>query len=244
MPDNRKHRGQHPADAQLFDFTQWPKLQQAVRDMSWLLSHGYAEKSVLKLVGDRYRLRERQRLAVLRSSCSSQAALHRRATELNAEQLSGHVLYIDGFNVLITIESALSRGLIFEGVDSCYRDLASIHGSYKKVLETEKAILLIGELLDKLSVEKSIWYFDRPVSNSGKLKQIVLDLADKMHWNVEVLLHSNPDKVLKDCGQAVASTDSVVLDAATAWFNLTRFIIEKHFQELNVLPMGQLAVSS
>ena len=244
MPDNRKHRGQHPADAQLFDFTQWPKLQQAVRDMSWLLSHGYAEKSVLKLVGDRYRLKERQRLAVLRSACSSQAALHRRSTELNAEQLQNKTLYLDGFNVLITIESALSKGLIFEGVDSCYRDLASIHGSYKKVLETEKAILLIGELLDRLSLTKSIWYFDRPVSNSGKLKQIVLDLADKMNWKVEVELHSNPDKVLKECGLPVASSDSVVLDAAASWFNLARFIIEKHFHDIDVLPMGQLAVSN
>ena len=40
MPDSRKHRGQHPSDAKLFGRSQLPKLQQAVRDLSWLWSEG------------------------------------------------------------------------------------------------------------------------------------------------------------------------------------------------------------
>ena len=32
-------------------------------DLSWLLEKGYADRSALKLVGDRYRLRQRQRTA-------------------------------------------------------------------------------------------------------------------------------------------------------------------------------------
>ena len=41
-------------------------------DFSWLLTRGYAEKGALKLVGDRFSLTERQRLAVMRSACSDQ----------------------------------------------------------------------------------------------------------------------------------------------------------------------------
>ncbi|MCG8331800.1 MAG: DUF434 domain-containing protein [Chitinophagales bacterium] len=240
MPDNRKHRGQYPADAKLFLDTQWPKLQQAVRDLSWLLSHGYVERSALKLVGDRYRLKERQRLAVMRSACSHQAALHRRSTELDGGALKGQELHLDGFNVLISIESALSKAFLLDGVDSCYRDIASIHGTYRRVAETKDAILLAGYALNALSVEKAIWYFDKPVSNSGRLKQMVLEVAASQNWNWDAHLHFNPDKKLIELQEPIASSDGIVLDKADSWFNFARFVIDSFVQTAKVLPMAEM----
>jgi hypothetical protein len=49
-----------------------PRLRQAVADFSMLLTKGYADKSSLKLVGDRFSLTQRQRVAVMRGSCSDQ----------------------------------------------------------------------------------------------------------------------------------------------------------------------------
>jgi hypothetical protein len=48
--------------------------------------------------------------------------------------LEDETILIDGFNLLITIESALSGGYIFIGVDGGFRDLSSIHWSYKRVI--------------------------------------------------------------------------------------------------------------
>ena len=79
MPDTRKHRGPGPQDPAWFGPDARPDLAAAVADLSWLLSRGYAEPSSLKLVGDRYRLVERQRVAVLRSACSDAALARRRA---------------------------------------------------------------------------------------------------------------------------------------------------------------------
>jgi hypothetical protein len=240
MPDKRKHRGPHPADGNLFAQPQWPKLQQAVRDLSWLLSQGYAEKGAIKLVGDRYRLKERQRMAVIRASCSQQAALHRQTTQAHTYDLAGNALHIDGFNLLITIESALSDGFLLEGVDGCYRDLASIHGSYKRVMETEEAIILIGKILESLEVHQSVWYFDKPVSNSGRLKKMVLNTAQAFGWNWDSVLHYNPDKVLIEINQTIASSDSIVLDKAYQWFNFSRFIVDNFIKEATVLPLSRL----
>ena len=72
MPDTREHRGPHPADAELFAPALLPRLREAVADFSLLLTKGYADKSALKLVGDRFSLTQRQRLAVMRGSCSDQ----------------------------------------------------------------------------------------------------------------------------------------------------------------------------
>lgn len=237
MPDKRKHRGQHPADAKLFAPTEWDKLRQATHDLSWLLSHGYAEKSALKLVGDRFRLKERQRRAVVRAAAAHQAVTQRHSTELKAHQLEGQHLHIDGFNLLITIESALSRGLIFEGVDRCYRDLASIHGSYKRVIETEGAFETIGQALERLKVEYATWHFDKPVSNSGSLKQMTYTKAEQHNWNWEAKLPFNPDKVLKVCPDPIVTSDAIILDHAQQWFNLARYIIDDCMDGVEVVRL-------
>jgi hypothetical protein len=74
MPDQRQHRGRHPADSRLFASAEVPVLRQATEELSWLFERGYSQSAALKLVGDHFGLRERQRLAVLRSSCSESAA--------------------------------------------------------------------------------------------------------------------------------------------------------------------------
>jgi hypothetical protein len=68
---------------------------------------------------------------------------------------------------LITIEAAMSGGLIFVGRDGCCRDLASIHGTYRKVTETIPAVKLIGRFLQKVGVTEAVWLLDSPVSNSA-----------------------------------------------------------------------------
>ena len=60
----RQHRGPHPADQNLFGNEQLPRLRNAVADLSWLLTRGYAAKAAVKLVGDKNSLTERQRLAL------------------------------------------------------------------------------------------------------------------------------------------------------------------------------------
>lgn len=216
-------------------------MQQAVKDLSWLLSRGYSERSSLKLVGDRYRLRDRQRLGVRRSACSRQSASRRQAHLLGEAGMRGNTLHIDGFNLLITVESALSNGFILEGVDDCLRDMASIHGSYRRVMETEGAIRLTGQALQLLEADKAVWYLDRPVSNSGRLREALLDHAAREGWHWEVELPDNPDSRLKKVQGPVASSDSVVLDHVEQWFNMARFIIFRFTPQALILPLGHLA---
>ena len=64
---------------------------------------------------------------------------------------------MDGFNVLTSIEAALAGGVILAGRDGCYRDMASMHGSYRKVEETRPAILGIGSILETLQPTVCHW---------------------------------------------------------------------------------------
>ena len=64
--------------------------------------------------------------------------------------LRGRPLRIDGFNLILTLESALGGGIVLGGRDGCYRDLASVHGTYRRVEETRPALDLSTRLLADL----------------------------------------------------------------------------------------------
>jgi hypothetical protein len=233
------HRGPHQEDVRLFAADFHAKLSQAVEDLCWLLTRGYAPDSSLKLVGDRYGLVARQRVAVARCSCSDVDAERRRKHEVYAESLCGGPLKLDGYNVLTTIEAALSGGAILAARDGVYRDMASMHGSYRKVSETLPALELLGDELTDLKIDECFWYFDRPVSNSGRLKTLMEDLALKKGWPWRIELVQNPDGLLAACSEVVATADSAILDCCASWYNLARTIIARRVRQAWIVDFSK-----
>lgn len=229
MPDSRSHRGPHPQDHELFAPRYVPDLRAAAGDLSWLLSRGYGSKSALKLVGDRYRLTARQREAVGRCSCSEEARRSRQ--ERLAEGRTLEELWIDGFNVLLTLEAALGGAPVFVGRDGCLRDIASVHGSYRTVQETHGAAELLTEELVRRGVRCVRLLLDAPVSNSGRLASALRDQwrarSGEQPWDWDVVLVRNADRALLESQQTVASADGDVLDRASGWINLARAIVER-----------------
>lgn len=225
MPDTRTHRGAHPEDAGLFAPERWPTLRRAAAELSWLLDRGYAMRSALALVGDRHALTQRQRLGLARATCSAAQASRRAEHRMDTAALRHATVWIDGYNLLITIEAALGGGLILHGRDDCYRDLASLHGTYRSVEETEPALLLIGRALETWGVSHCCWLLDRPVSNSGRLRERMLALATARQWPWDVELEFSPDQILSQAEGIVVTSDSVILDRCTRWIDLAQAIV-------------------
>ncbi len=238
-PDRRRHRGAHPEDARLFEAARLASLRVAVSELSWLLSRGYQTKSALKLVGDRHNLRERQRLAVARAACPEEGRARRRASRLDGAEVAGEGLIVDGFNLVITLEAALAGGVLVLGRDGCVRDLSSVHGSYRAVEETERAILLAGEALGGLAPSSVLWLFDRPVSNSGRLAARVRDLASERGWPWEVRAEFNPDREIVNSSLVAITSDSNVLDGVARWLNLGRMIVERDVEGAWVIDLSE-----
>ena len=232
-----RNRGKQSSDDKLFAQKWNPIFKEAVDDLCFLLTRGYADNSALQLVGNRYKLNKRQRIAIWRMSCSHQQLMSRKQSSCKAEDLKNEQIQIDGFNLLILIESALSGAFIFKSRDGLYRDISSVHGSYKRVLKTEKALLLIGNQLNELEVESIKWYFDQPVSNSGRLKTKLLELSKANHFDWEVELVFDPDKILSESSKIVVSSDGWILDRANRWFNLGAYIIENQITNSNIIEI-------
>lgn len=239
--DKPKQRGPHPKDKKLFDNQkQIENIRTAVYELSWLLSRGYAVNSSLKIVGDHNKLVERQRKAVSRAACSESSLKIRKDKCLEPENIKGQDLIIDGFNLMITLETALSGGVILLCPDGCYRDISGIHGSYKKVSKTVNAIMMIGEYFESLGPESVTFLFDKPVSNSIKISIDIEDIATQNNWPFKARAVYNPDRDIIESGSIAVSSDSLVIENSKNWFNLSAHILHDMKQDLFLVNLDCL----
>lgn len=224
-----RRRARATGDDRLFGADARPALRAAVADLSLLLTRGYSSDAALKLVGDRHALTARQRTAVMRCACTDEARARRQAVRVDLAALAGADLAIDGLNALITVESALAHGLVLRGRDGALRDLAAVHGAYEQVLETRFAVDAIAHLLHAdpaRSPARVVWYLDRPVAGSGRLRAFLLERAHDraLPWSVELVNH--PDPLLAQHPGVVATTDAWILDRCARWIDLLAALLE------------------
>jgi hypothetical protein len=234
----QRHRGAHPDDRRLFGPRALETLRRAVGDLSVLLEWGYAMDASLALVGDRFQLTTRQRLAVRRAACSDRALSDRISRRVPAGSIEINALAIDGFNLIIAAESAISGGVLLRCRDGCLRDMASIHGSYRSVTETDAAVVHIGACLAALRPRSVVWLLDRPVSNSGRLRRRLEEAAEREGWPWSVRLEFNPDRELIASREIVATSDGVILDAPVEWVNLAAHVIARLDREVWVVDLS------
>jgi len=223
-----KNRGKEGRDDLLFGAPKMQaKMQDAITDVSYLLSRGYSEKSSVQLAGNRYKLNARQQHAVQGMSASETQISQRRKTQLSADQLKGQTVVIDGFNLIIILESFLSNAYVFKGLDSCYRDLSSVHGTYKRVQQTATVLTLVGDFLKEAQVNEVVWILDQPVSNSGRMKTMMGTLSRKHDYPWNILLDYNPDKFIAQSDHVGITSDAWILDRVQRWFNLGEALIKQ-----------------
>src|SRR5207248_10483901 len=123
VPHEQSHRGKHPEDDRLFGADVLPKLKLAAEEVAWLAGRGYPLKTAIDVVGGHHQLEMRQRTALLRGVCTEAQYRRRAAREAWAEDVARKSLVIDGFNLIISIEVALSGGLVLGCLDGAIRDI-------------------------------------------------------------------------------------------------------------------------
>lgn len=206
---------------------------QAAKDYLYLLEHKYSQKSILKLVGDRYALNAVERSVLYRGISSEAESLRRTAKLTASDRLKGSELHIDGYNVLITIGSYLNGNFVFISTDRLLRDASEIHGKAFRNELFNKAILLIFSYL-QINTPKSInFYFDKPVSHSGALCERINILLDHYGMTGSATTLSSPDHFLKtiDTGLIATSDSSIIDRCKTQIIDLPKVVLQFHYKK-------------
>ena len=229
-------RGYVPKDTVEFGSKATEKLSAAAQELVFLMERGYDTKSASTFVGNHHLLSERQRLALARIVSTASAVQARKQKELLQAPDS---LVLDGFNAIITLEVALSGSLLLEGMDGTIRDLAGLRGSYRIVDKTVQAVELLLARLETLGVQRALFYLDQQVSNSGRLRALLLEQAENRSVKVQVELHPSVDGLLSRM-ERVVTADAIILDKCGSWYNLNRTLIESTVPEAWILRLDGL----
>ena len=230
-------RGFVPSDERDFAANQWPLLRRAQSDLQVMLDRGYPIKSVSRLVGDHYQLTERQRLAVVRATAPS-ADLTAREKKRVTDGVNGGQVWIDGLNVIITLETALSDTTLYRCMDGTVRDLAAMRGSYRLIAHTHTAVELLGDYLETIGAGEAVILLDAPVSNTGRLKALIAECFEKRPFSCDIQLLPDVDRQLWG-KENVLSSDAIILNQCQSWLNAAAEIIASLSADVRVLDWKQ-----
>ena len=125
-------------------------------------------------------------------------------------------------------------------MDGTIRDLAGLRGSYRVVDKTVRAVELLLGRLDELGVKEALIYLDKQVSNSGRLRSLLLDKGSAHSVAVQVELHPSVDGQLSRMERVVTS-DAIILDKCESWYNLNRGLIEQDISDAWIFRLDGLS---
>ncbi len=224
-------RGYLPEDVENFSEQAVQKLRTASRHVQYLINEGYDLKQSTVFVGNRFQLSERQRLALMRSICTGTQLSERKEKERFPSELYGEEVWMDGFNTVITFEVMHCGSILFEGMDGCIRDLASLRGTYRIIPETAEAVRTFMNALESCEIKRANILLDEPVSNSGRLKALIAEIAEDYRFDLDIRVHKDVDRELYT-HQNVITSDSIILDHCSSWVNLTAACLGDHRQKV------------
>lgn len=217
-------RGYVPEDDRNFSEDAVKDMRSASRHICYLINEGYDLKPASTFVGNHYMFSERQRLALMRSVATKEQLEVRKAKEKSS--ISEEEVWIDGFNTIITLEVMLSDSILFFCQDGTIRDLAALRGTYRIIPETEKAVSILLGMLAAMGVNDIHILLDEPVSNSGRLKSLIAEIAESYKVPLDIQILKAVDKELWE-KENVITSDSIILDHCRSWFNLMDNCVKK-----------------
>ena len=216
-------RGYVPEDERNFSISALETLRIASRHINYLINEGYDLKSASTFVGNHFLLSERQRLAIVRSLATKEQL----ETRGRKEKETGTEVWVDGFNMIITLEVLFCDSILFACMDGTIRDLAALRGTYRIIPETTDAISMLLDVLREAGTESIHILLDEPVSNSGRLKALIADIGEKYPFTLDIQIRKDVDRELYG-KENVITSDSVILDNCKSWINLTPKCLEKY----------------
>jgi hypothetical protein len=218
-------------------------IQEPAEDFRYLLNRRYPRKAALELVGNRYGLTFDERHLLHRGVFSSMDSHARRKKKVSVREVRNKDLAIDGHNVLITIEGALSGRPVVLADDGFIRDISGLSGSFKRTERTEEAVQLMIRVLKKWKPRKTLFLFDAPISMSGKLAQEIRDRLKQANLPGDAMAVKVPEKILIGFPGVIATSDTAIINPSKKVLDLAGYIItkkigSKSFLQWKKKPLG------
>ncbi|MCK9440850.1 MAG: DUF434 domain-containing protein [Methanothrix sp.] len=184
------------------------------------MDRGYPSDSAVRYVSDHHRLSEEQRFVLRRAIVSADTALRRMTKALRLHNLSGRVVFVDGYNTIITTQSLLAGYPVYLCDDGFLRDTRGFFRNDKALQVTVSAFCEILDLLADARPSRVEVLLDQQISCSGELAREVRGLMAKRDLPGDARCVRDVDHQLKASGTIIATSDGNVIDVASSVIDL------------------------
>ncbi len=199
-------------------------LLDAAIDIRYLLKRSYPQKSAISFVCNHYRLDEEARHILSRVVISHELSEKRKAKFLPCDKIKGSNILVDGYNILIGMESVLENKAYLCD-DLVIRDTKGIFRNYKTSDNTEIAIDTILHFLEENKPDYVCFLLDSQMSKSGLLAKRLREKIREYGMQGDARTSKHVDYDLKNSKDIVASSDGVIIDAADRVVNFLHCIM-------------------
>ena len=183
----------------------------AIDDMKYLLNRGYKKKTALNFVSNHYGLDRKGRNFLLRYVFSDRDIEEHKSKLVPIESIRGRDVVIDGYNVLVTVETILNNGKVVRGMDGFLRDTSGVFSKYRFDKNTKNAINSILDMLKKYKPRHILFIFDSQISMSGELAGYVRKKLREFDLEGDAKTSRSADHAIVSLNKIIMSTDSIII---------------------------------
>jgi len=212
-------------------FNSQDKIKNATLDLRYLLNQNYRKKVALNFVANHYLLDKNCRNYLARSVFSDSLSQSRKSKIVNLNEINDSILFLDGYNVIITVESILNKEKIILADDGFIRDNQAVFGKFKFTKKTISALSLIFDCISLHPPQYIEFYLDKQVSFSGKLAHEIEKMMENYDLNGSAVLSNNVDyHLVQECSESICiagTSDGIIIDKVEKVVDIPHFILKK-----------------
>lgn len=202
------------------------KIVRAVQNLRYLLNQGYPRESAVNFVANHYRFPLNQRHLLARCVFSKIEIVEHRRKAIRAGAVRGKRLGVDGYNVLITLESIFTRKQVVRCGDGYIRDLRAIFGKYRISPATTRALAELLRIIARAKPSHVEFLFDKQVSRSGELAGMVRQRLKQAGLKGDAQAIGGVDLKLRSF-DVVASGDRAIIRRARAIWDIPAELLKR-----------------
>lgn len=145
----------------------------------------------------------------------SDLAASRERKRLSLRELEGRTIAVDGYNVLITVESLLSGVPVYLCDDGFLRDTRGVFRRFQPSDLTVIALEEVISILKENGVARAEFILDQQISRSGELAARIREMMADLDLPGSAKTARDADRRLKLAASPVATGDGAIIDAAS-----------------------------
>ncbi|MDD3248332.1 MAG: DUF434 domain-containing protein [Methanosarcina sp.] len=209
------------------------KLLKPARDIRSILRWGYPKFATIRFVADHSQLSVEERHILTRVIMPPDKVVSRVRKKIACDSIRDRDLLLDGYNVLLSVDSLLKNEPMWFCDDGYIRDTRYYFSKARQAEDIEEALDSVLEFLSEARSKSVTFLLDAQISRSGELAGFIRRKLKEKGISGEARTSKTTDFDLKTEGGnpennlVVATSDGIVIDSVLQVLDIPACLMEK-----------------